>query len=185
MAASISRLQLDDLRADVRDYLVDTKVERLGYLGEFFQCTAHNPDVLLTFMAFTEALGKALPKNLVEITSLSVAGVMDNAYERHQHERLCEKLGFSREWISQVERLQPEMAELLSDAERAVQSYVLAAVTVRGIGVEREFDAVTAHLTEAETMAVVMLTGRYVCHAMVVNTLGLEPPVASIFDEGE
>ncbi|MBA2411570.1 MAG: hypothetical protein H0V63_01920 [Burkholderiaceae bacterium] len=182
MSKRIPRLALEQMPGELAQYLRSTKVDRLGYLGEFFQCTAHNADVLMSFMAFTDALGRALPKNLTEVSALTVAGLMDNAYERNQHERLCEKLGLSSEWIAAVERLQPDAAVELADAERAVQRYVIAAIERRGIGVESEFEAMLDHLSPAQAMAVAMLAGRYVAHALVVNTLALKPPVASIFD---
>jgi alkylhydroperoxidase family enzyme len=182
MSARIPRLQMADLRPDLAAYLADTKVKRLGYLGEYFQCTAHNPDALLAFMAFTDALGKALPKNLGEIVALSVAALMENAYERNQHEQLCVKLGFPREWIAAVNACAPDRATRLSPAEAAVQRYTLAAVVRRGMSVADEFDALLDHLTPAEAMAVTMLTGRYIGHALTTNTLGLAPPVPSIFE---
>lgn len=181
MSERIPRRQLDQMPDDLAKYLRDTKVDRLGYLGEFFQCTANNPDVLLSFMAFTDTLSKALPKKLTEVTSLTVASLMANDYERNQHERLSEKLGYSREWIAAVNWIQPDIAAVLSDEERAVQRYVLAALRQRGIGVQAEFDALLDYLTPAQAIAVALLTGRYVTHALVVNTLALKPPVASIF----
>ena len=64
MSARIPRLQLADMPQELRGYLEDTKVKRLGYLGEFFQVAANNPEALLRFMQFTDALGAALPKKL-------------------------------------------------------------------------------------------------------------------------
>src|SRR6185436_2450741 len=94
------------------------RVKRLGYLGEFFKCSGHNPDVLVAFMEMTEALKEALPDRLTEVGALTVAGAMGNAYERHQHERLSEKLGFGREWVATVNRLDPAAQHDLSDDER-------------------------------------------------------------------
>src|ERR1700748_66829 len=48
------------------------------YLGEFFQCTAHQPEALLSFLEFTEHLKHALPSNLTEVIALSVAVLMEN-----------------------------------------------------------------------------------------------------------
>ena len=183
MSTKIPRLQLGDLRADLKQYLYDTKFKRLGYLGEFFQVTANNPEVLMSFMQFTDALGTALPKNLTEVGALTVAGWMENAYERNQHERLCEKLGHSRAWIAAINRLRPDEASELSPAERAVQRYIMAALERRGIGVEQELAAMLEHVSPAQAMAIAMLAGRNVCHALVVNTLGLRPPVVSIFEK--
>ena len=63
------------------------RVERLGYLGEFFQCAANVPDALLAFDVFTAALKRALPDRVTEVVALTVATRLGNAYERHQHER--------------------------------------------------------------------------------------------------
>src|SRR5947209_10053174 len=70
------------------------KVERLNYLGEFFQCTGHQPRALMSFYSLTEDLKDALPDNITELVALTVAAKMRNAYERVQHERLALKLGF-------------------------------------------------------------------------------------------
>lgn len=181
MSAGIPRLGLDAMPPELADYLRKTKVERLGYLGEFFQCAANAPGALMSFMRFTDALGDALPKRITEVCALTVAGSMDNAYERNQHERLSEKLGFGRDWIAAVNRLDPERAEALSPAERAVQRYVLASIARMGRGVRPEFDAMLEHLQPGEAVAVALLAGRYVTHALFVNTLELAPPVPSIF----
>lgn len=48
----------DELEPKLREAL-RPRVERLGYLGEFFRCAGHAPDVLRHFMAMTEALKQA------------------------------------------------------------------------------------------------------------------------------
>jgi hypothetical protein len=156
-----------------------------AYLGEFYQCAGHQPDALLGFMDFANALNEALPKQLVEVIALTVAGVMENDYARNQHERRCLELGFSHGWVAAVDRLSPDKGAELSPAERAVQRYALAAVVRRGIGVDFELEALLDHLSSPEAMAVAMLVGCHVCQAMVSNTLALEPPVASIFDRAD
>ena len=176
MSHAIARLQLEDMRPDLADYLTP-RVRRLGYLGELFQVSAHAPDVLLDFMRFTESLKDALPDNLAEAAVLTTATLMDNAYERHQHERLCVRLGLGREWVREVERLQPDAAALLSEPERAVQRYVMAAVRTRGLQAQDDFKSLAALLPASQAVAIAMLIGRYVTHALVVNTFGLRPPV--------
>ncbi|ARP96405.1 hypothetical protein [Bordetella genomosp. 13] len=183
MSLAIPRLKLDDMRPDLAEYLMP-RVKRLGYLGELFQVGAHAPDVLLHFMRFTEALKDALPDNLAEVAVLTTATLMENAYERHQHERLCVRIGFKREWIREVERLDPDAAGGLSDEERAVQRYVMASVRTRGLQARDEFDRLAALLPAGQAVAVAMLAGRYVTHALVVNTFGLKPPVPSIWEDG-
>jgi alkylhydroperoxidase family enzyme len=183
MSTSIPRLSLDAMRPDLAEYLTP-RVRRLGYLGELFQVSGHAPDVLLAFMQFTEALKDALPDRLAEAAVLTTATLMDNAYERNQHERLCVRLGFGRDWIGDVERLDPEHATLLSTAERAVQAYVRAAIASRGLDAQAEFERLAALLPPGQAVAVAMLVGRYITHALVVNTFRLAPPVPSIWDDG-
>ena len=180
MSTHIPRLEMNDMAPKVQETLA-ARVKRLGYLGEFFKCSGHNPDVLVSFMEMTEALKEALPDRLTEAGALTVAGVMGNAYERHQHERLCEKFGFGRDWVKEVNRLEPDTSTLMSEDERAVQRLAIAVIKRQAHGVERERDALIARIGPQRAMAVLFLIGRYVMHAYVVNALDLKPPVPSIF----
>ena len=182
MSTQIPRLEMELLRPDLATYL-EPRVKRLGYLGELFKCAGNAPDVILQFMHFTDALKDALPDRLTELGALTVASFMENRYERHQHERLSVKLGLPREWIAQVTKLDPAAADALTEAERAAQIYALAALRNRAIGVEREFETFASLVSPSEAMAFVLLIGRYITHAIVVNTLQLAPPVPSIFEE--
>ena len=180
MSPKIPRLEMNELAPNVRETLAP-RVKRLGYLGEFFKCSGHNPDVLVSFMEMTEALKEALPDRLTEVGSLTVAGFMGNDYERNQHERLSEKLGFGREWVACVNRLEPDAPGPMSEDERSVQRLALAMVERRGKNVEQELDAAIERIGTAQAMATLFLVGRYVMHAYVVNALNLAPPVPSIF----
>ncbi|WP_324698891.1 hypothetical protein [Novosphingobium sp. RL4] len=180
MSERISRLEFEQLAPPVQAVL-GARVKRLGYLGEFFRCTGHQPGILTPFMEMTEALKKALPDRLTEVGALTIATLVDNAYERHQHERLSEKLGFGREWIAAVERLSPEEQELLAPDERAVQRLVISAVERRGHGVSPELEAVIEAIGADAAVALLFLVGRYITHAIIVNALELAPPVPSIF----
>ena len=180
MSDKIPRLEMEQLAPNVQETL-GPRVRRLGYLGEFFKCSGHNPDILVSFMEMTEALKHALPDRLTEVGSLTVAGLMGNDYERNQHERLSEKLGFGPDWVAAVNRLTPDAAGPLSEDERAVQRLAIAVIERGGHGVEKEFDAVIGRIGYAQAMAVLFLIGRYVMHAYVVNALALAPPVPSIF----
>jgi alkylhydroperoxidase family enzyme len=199
----IPRLSPDALRADVAEML-RPRVARLGYLGEFFTCAAHQPAALLSFMAFTDDLKRALPERLTEAVALTVATELGNAYERHQHERLSLTLGFGEAWIRAVMALQPDGAQPvpaeapearrrqgrdreadsparpeLSGAERRVQALTLAILRRNGHGTSGEFESVVASIGHEQAIAVLMLIGRYVTHALMVNCLELKPPVAS------
>ncbi|MDF0546517.1 carboxymuconolactone decarboxylase family protein [Sphingobium sp. H39-3-25] len=177
---TIDRLQFDDIAPRLQS-LLRARVDRLGYFGEFFQCAAHQPDVLAPFMEMTEALKQALPDRLTELGALTVASLMGNDYERHQHERLSRKLGFSEAWIAAVERVSPEEATELSGDELAVQRLIVAVIERRGKHASDLLDATVAAVGEEQAMAILFLVGRYVTHAMIVNTLALAPPVPSIF----
>ncbi|MGH8760057.1 MAG: hypothetical protein ACREVW_11185 [Burkholderiales bacterium] len=183
MNTLIPRLELADMRPDLAEYL-RPRVARLKYLGEMFKCASHAPGVLLALMHFTDELKKALPDELTEVAVLTTASLMENRYERHQHERLCVRLGYSLDWIAEVEKLEPDTAQLMTDEERVVQRYVIAAVETRALKVQREFAEMAQLLGASQAMALVMLVGRYITHALTVNSLGLEPPVPSIFEDG-
>jgi alkylhydroperoxidase family enzyme len=174
----IPRLSPEELAPDVAD-LLRPRVERLGYLGEFFRCAAHQPAALISFMAFTEDLKRALPDRLTETVALTVSTELDNAYERHQHEHLSLALGFGDAWVRAVEARAPDAAAALSPDERAAQALTLAVVRRHGKGTAAELDALVKAIGHERAVAVLMLIGRYVTHALMVNALELAAPVAS------
>jgi alkylhydroperoxidase family enzyme len=180
MSKDIRRLQMDELAPEVRDILA-ARVKRLGYLGEFFKCAGHQPGILVPFMAMTEALKEALPDRLTEVGALTVAVAMGNSYERNQHERLSEKLGFGKDWVAAVVAATPDAAGPMSDDEQSVQRLALAVIERRGYDVEKELADVVGRLGQEQAMAILFLIGRYVTHAYIVNALQLAPPVPSIF----
>jgi alkylhydroperoxidase family enzyme len=180
MSAEIERLEMSALAPALQQALA-ARVKRLGYLGEFFKCTGHQPDVLLPFMAMTDALKDALPDRLTEIGALTVAVAMGNDYERNQHERLSEKLGFGRDWIAAVIETAPDADGPLRPEERAVQRLALAVIERRGHDVAVEFESVIEAIGSEQAVALLFLIGRYVMHAYIVNALALAPPVPSIF----
>ena len=182
MSNLIPRLEWDDLHIDLRNVL-EPRVKRLGYLGEFFKCVGHVPKTLAYFMQMTEQLKKDLPDNLTELVSLTVAHLAGNDYERNQHERLSRRLGFSLDWIREGVACAPDKAKALSADEKLVQRYSIAAFKTMGKGIEKEFEAMAKAVGPAYSMGVVMLVGRYITHAIAVNTLRLKPPVPSVFEQ--
>jgi hypothetical protein len=182
VSARIPRLEFDQLAPALRAQL-EPRVTRLGYLGEFFRCTGHQPDLLVPFMTMTEAFKKVLPDKLTELGALTVAGVMGNDYERNQHERLSFRLGFGKEWIADVNALAPDRATRLDDTEKRVQRLIIAMIDRKGKGVDAELGPVVDVIGHQQAIAVMFLVGRYVTHALIVNSLGLVPPVKSVFEE--
>jgi hypothetical protein len=174
----IPRLEPDAWTPEVVDVL-RARIARLGYAGEFFKCAAHQPAALVSFMTFTEDLKHALPDRLTEVVALTVSTVLENAYERHQHERLSLRLEFGAAWIRAVESRNPLAARELDPAERAVQALTLAVIERHGKQTSRELDDVVRAIGPAAAIAVLMLIGRYVTHALMANALDLAPPVPS------
>jgi hypothetical protein len=180
MSRKIRRLEFEELDPRLAE-LLRPRVERLAYLGEFFKVMAHNPEILAPFIEMTEALKHELPNNLTEVGALSVAGFMENAYERNQHERLSEKLGFSRDWIGQVNALSPDESTAMSDLEKLAQRFALVTLARDWEGARTLFDRLVGEIGDKPALAYLMLVGRYACHAVIVNVLNLAPPAPSIF----
>jgi hypothetical protein len=179
----IPRLERDAMAPELAAYL-DPRIKRLGYLGEWFRCAGHAPQVLLAFLRFTDALKDALPLKVSEAIVLTEATVLNNGYEKNQHERLSVRSGFGREWVAEVERLAPDAPSLMTPAECAAQRYTLAALAGDLALTRKAFDALATHFSPDQAIAILMLVGRYWTHALGVNTLGLAAPVPSIFEDG-
>ena len=159
---------------------LEAKVRRLGYLGEFFQVSAHQPEALYHFNRFTETLKEALPSNIVELLALTLSTWSGNNYERVQHERLALKLNLSEAWVRAVERLEPDApASPLGEEERAVQNLALVMAKTQGRDAH-EAAARCRELMDADRLVAVMLTvGRYLAHSAICNTLQFAAPVTS------
>lgn len=181
MSNRIKRLEFGELRPDLAAQL-KPRVDRLGYLGEFFRCAAHQPDALMAFQQFTEASKEGLDKRHVELIALTVASRIGNDYERNQHERLSVRLGFGHDWVRAVESLSPETAGL-DGTERAIQRYVIDAIASNGRDVAPQFEKVVDAVGPQAAVAVMMVIGRYLVHGLIVNCLDLAPPVPSIFED--
>src|SRR5712692_7384455 len=141
MSALIPRLSFSELDPQLAEML-RPKLERLNYLGEFFQCTGHQPRALMSFYMLTEDLKEALPDNLTELVALTIAAKMKNAYERVQHERLALKLGFSEQWVREVLAPGTNDRKKLSPEEFLVQRLCVAVLERDGHETKAEFESV-------------------------------------------
>jgi alkylhydroperoxidase family enzyme len=182
MSKAIRRLEMSELDPRIQQAL-DSKVKRLGYLGEFFRCTGHQPEALLAFNTMTESLKDALPDRLTELIAVTVTLKTGNDYERHQHEQLSLKLKLGRDWLAAVSRLQPDHGSELEADERAVQRLALAMLARFGQGVQKELNEVIELIGQERAIAVLMAVGRYIVHGLVVNSLELAAPVPSVFEK--
>jgi hypothetical protein len=178
----IPRIPYEEFDAGLKEAL-RPKVERLGYCGEIWQIGANVPKSMLSFCDLTEDLKAEMPAKVVELVALTVAGVMGNVYERNQHERLADKLGYGRDWIAAVTKLEGDAATGLSPEERKIQKFVIAAIYRRGKDSKALFDDMARAVGPKTATGVLLSVGRCVMHAIFVNTLELEPPVTSIFEK--
>src|SRR5437870_9874620 len=178
MSSLITRQSTADMDHEMAR-VMRTNVVRLNYLREFFQCAGHQPRALISFYSLTEDLKEALPDNLTELVALTIAAKMRNAYERVQHERLAIKLGFSEEWVREILSLEANDRSRLSPEELLVQRFCLAVLERDGHESSGEFESVIKAIGHKDAVAVLMLIGRYVMHALIANGLALEPPVTS------
>ena len=185
MTSRIPRLGFDELPEAIATRL-RSKVERLGYLGEFFARTAHQEDALAAFIDFTESARGELSEGLVELIALTVSQNMGVEYERNQHERLSVKLGLGRDWVEAVETLDPDgpASSRLSHEQRLVQRFLLVALETGGKSAAAALTEMADALGIENSLSVMMLMARYVGHALMVNSLQIAAPVPSIFEDG-
>jgi alkylhydroperoxidase family enzyme len=177
----IPRIAHDDLDPALKEFLKPT-VERLGYLGEFFQVTAHVSGAIPGFMQYTAAVKAPLADAQNEVLALTVCNMLEADYERIQHERLSLRLGFSLEWIAAACGRTGAHASSLKDDERALQALAQAVVTSQGLRCKAELDTVVKLLGPQKAVAALLQIARFVGIALLCNALALELPVPSIFE---
>jgi alkylhydroperoxidase family enzyme len=177
---AVRPLGLVDLPAPLKE-LLEPRVARLGYLGAFFTHAAHQPDALLHFHQFTEALKAAVPERTVEIIALTIAGDTGNAYERVQHERLALKIGMDPGEVRALSHGTLHPFPSFSAAERAAHTLATCVTKRYGSGCEPAFLRLKRVVGDEEAVACLLLAGRYVAHATIANVWRLEPPADSPF----
>jgi len=175
----VPRIEFEDIDPKLKE-LFRPRVERLGYLGEFFKVMSAQPETMFGFFTITESLKKAIPDNYTEIVSLSISSRFGNLYEQYQNEQLSRKLGFSDEWIREALEAKGD-GKLFSKEEKAVQAFSVAAATRTGRDTDAEFQALVEAIGPQQAIAVLWLVTRTVSHALISNTLKLASPVKSIF----
>ena len=98
MSDLVPRIEFEDIEPGLKE-LFRPRVERLGYLGEFFRVMSACPETMKGFFTITESLKKELPDNLSQLISVALSSRLGNKYEQFQNERLSLKLGLSQEWV--------------------------------------------------------------------------------------
>ena len=180
MSDLVPRIEFEDIEPELKE-LFRPRVERLGYLGEYFRVMSAQPKTMIGFFTITESLKTALPDNYTEIVSLALASRYGNLYEQYQNEQLSKKLGFSEDWIREALQPQSGATSVFKPDEKAVQAFSIAAGMKVGRDCEAEFKTLVEVIGSEKAIAVLWLVTRTVSHALISNTLKLASPVKSIF----
>jgi alkylhydroperoxidase family enzyme len=181
--SQLTRLAFEQLPPGLQELLAP-RVQRLGYLGEFYAVAGQQPEVLAHFYRFTESLKDALPWRLTEVVALTVAALTGNAYERVQHERLALKLGMDADIVAALARAETDAegeTAQLNDAERAAARLAREMVSSLGHSAPDALSKLTDRTDERVAVACALLVGRYLAHAAISNAFGLQPPISSPF----
>lgn len=165
--------------ADVQ--AVQPIVERLGYLGEFFQVLANVPGATPAFLDYAKVLKGALGDRRTELIALAVCGAMDASYERIQHERLAQRLGLGLDWIAAASQRPGADPAALDAADRRVLALALAVAGVRWDEARQCCAELARHDGAAVATAALVQATRYVSIASLCHTLQLTLPVGSVF----
>ena len=184
MSDAIPRLSFAQLDPALAEYLKPT-VERLGYLGEFFQTAGHVPDAVRQFMEYTKAVKSPLADNLNEVLALGVCAALGARYELIQHERLAQRLGFTLEWIAAAEGRIDAASGLLNEEERVARDLALAMLQDFGRCAAGPVERANAVLGPQRAMAALLQITRFMMIASLCNALHLALPVKSVFEAGE
>jgi alkylhydroperoxidase/carboxymuconolactone decarboxylase family protein YurZ len=177
-SAPRTHLSLEQMPPELQE-LLGPRVRRLGYLGEFFQRAAHQPEALAAFHRWTKALKSVLPSRLVEAIALTVATQTGNDYERFQHERLALRLGMTREEIVALEGARPGACPTLAEEEVAAAALARCMLDDFGRGCEPALLRLSRLIGEPGAVGCLMVAARYLAHAAMSNAWGLQPPVDS------
>jgi AhpD family alkylhydroperoxidase len=170
-----ARIPFERLPLPLQERL-SARVTRLGYLGEFFQVAAHQPQPLSHFIDFTESLKAALPARLVEIIALIVAGGASNDYELVQHQRLALKVGFSQQELDCLAAGGWWSDASFSEIERRAADVAEGVVEAGARGCTEAYGALEVAAGTEIAVGVLMTAARYLAHATMANTWQLAGP---------
>lgn len=165
--------------ADAR--AVQPIVERLGYLGEFFQVLANVPGATPAFLDYAKLLKGALGDRRTELIALAVCGALEASYERIQHERLAQRLGLGLDWIAAASLRPQANPAALDAADQRVLALAVAVAGARWDDARHCCAELARHDGAAVATAALVQATRYVSIASLCHTLQLTLPVGSLF----
>ena len=175
---TVRSLTLEEMTPELRE-VIEPRVQRLGYLGDFFRYTGHQPQALRAALEYAGVLRQAVPPRLAEIIVLTVSARTRNRYEQVQHEPLAARAGLSH----------VEIRALVSGAVSACQSFDLAdraAADLAEAAAEGDrqasihaLAALCEHTSAEVGIGALMMAGHYLGFSFVANALPLTLPVES------
>lgn len=112
----ILRLSTNEMLAALASSL-NPRVKRQGYLAEFFRCTAHQPEALLSFLEFTGHLKNALPNTLTDIVALCVYRADGQRLRAGPARAALAAARFGEEWLREVLSLVADGPGIISEKE--------------------------------------------------------------------
>jgi 4-carboxymuconolactone decarboxylase len=126
------------------------------------------------WLQFSAALmtDPALDPRYREIVVLRVSWRTRSAYEWHQHVRLSRQVGLSAEHVQAVidgpeaSLWAPVERTLLTATDELIDGFVVS---------DRTWAQLSAHFDETQLIELLFVVGAYVCNALVLNSLGLQP----------
>src|SRR4029079_2119842 len=113
-----------------------------------------------------------LPPRLREVAILRVGHLSHSAYEVFQHEALARHVGLSDAQIDAIRAGDPS-APALGEAEAAVLAFVDDLVKNVRVG-DAALAAVRRHLSDAELVDLILVSGAYMMISRLLETTGVE-----------
>jgi hypothetical protein len=172
-----THVTFEEMPAELQE-LLSADTASTGHLGEFFERAAHQPDALIAFCAWTDALRDALPPRLVQTIALTVTTHTRSGTERAQQERAALAVGMTREEVRALERMRAGTCPSFSDEEVAAAALARCLLEDFGCGCESALLRLSRLIGEAATTACLMLAARHVASATMANAWTLRAPAA-------
>ena len=135
---------------------------------DVIRAQANNPAVLAAVLEYVQALYDELPGDVRELTILAVAHAKDSAYEWHQHVPAALDVGVSGATVRAIGRSD---LDALAGRDRAVVEFARAQAL--GEVTDEHVEALTAHVTVGDVVAISRLAANYAGTADMIDAFDL------------
>jgi 4-carboxymuconolactone decarboxylase len=116
--------------------------------------------------------GSALPPNIRELAILRVGYISKSRYETFQHEALARHVGMSEAEIAAIQAGDAKAPALTAAQSAALEFVEDIVANVRAS--ERSLDGLRQHLSDAEVVDLIAVTGFYMLICRLLETTGVE-----------